>query len=138
MIMIGAKIALPLSEVDFVGIRASGPGGQNVNKVSSAVHLRFDIKKSSLPLQYQQRLMDLRDRRISKDGVIVIKAERHRSQEKNRAEALQRLQMLLRSATHSLKPRKATQPSRSSKQKRMDRKAQHGKKKALRLKPTIE
>lgn len=138
MIMIGANIALPLTEVDFVGIRASGPGGQNVNKVSSAVHLRFDIKKSSLPLQYQQRLMALRDRRISKDGVIVIKAERHRSQEKNRAEALQRLQMLLRSATHSPKPRKATQPSRSSKQKRMDRKSQHGKKKALRLKPTIE
>jgi len=138
MIIVSASISIPLSEVDFVGIRASGPGGQNVNKVSSAVHLRFDINKSSLPLAFQQRLMALRDRRISRDGVIVIKAGRHRSQEKNRAEALQRLQALLRSATLTPKPRKATRPSRSSQQKRMDRKAQHVQKKALRSKPAIE
>ncbi len=138
MITVGGKISIPLSEVDFVGIRASGPGGQNVNKVSSAVHLRFDIKKSSLSMLYQQRLIDLRDQRISKDGVIVIKAGRHRSQEKNRSEALQRLQILLRSATRTPKPRKATKPTRSSQQKRMNRKSQHGQKKVLRSKPAIE
>ena len=138
MIVVSASGCLPLSELEFSGIRASGPGGQNVNKVSSAVHLRFNIRESSLPAPYQQRLLNLKDQRISKEGVIIIKAQRYRSQEKNRLEAIQRLQALLQSVTKTAKVRKATKPSRSSQQRRMDKKSLHSRKKILRSKPVVD
>ena len=138
MIVINANVSLPVSELEFTGIRASGPGGQNVNKVSSAVHLRFNIRESSLPALYQQRLLDLKDQRISKEGVIIIKAQRYRSQEKNRLEAIQRLQALLQSVSKTAKVRMATKPSRSSQQRRMDKKSLHSRKKILRSKPVVD
>ena len=114
------------------------PRWQNVNKVATAVHLRFDITKSLLPTLYKQRLLRLNDQRISKDGIIVIKAQRYRSQDKNREEALLRLQTLLKSVTQSPKLRRATRPTKSSQQRRMDRKSRHGKQKILRSKPRLD
>ena len=108
------------------------------NKVATAVHLRFDITKSLLPTLYKQRLLRLNDQRISKDGIIVIKAQRYRSQDKNREEALLRLQTLLKSVTQSPKLRRATRPTKSSQQRRMDRKSRHGKQKILRSKPRLD
>lgn len=129
---ISSNVTLPESEIQLEPIRAQGPGGQNVNKVSSAIHCRFDISASSLPDFYKQRLIGLKDKRISKEGIIVIKAQRHRSQEKNRDDALERLAALIRSVAQSHKKRIPTRPGKAARQKRMDGKAHRGKVKQLR------
>jgi ribosome-associated protein len=123
---------VPESEVDISAIRAQGAGGQNVNKVSSAIHLRFTIAASSLPEQIKQRLLDLRDQRLTKDGVIVIKSQVHRSQDKNRADALQKLNELIASVALVPKLRRPTKPSRSSQTKRLEVKTQRGHVKSMR------
>lgn len=129
---ISSNVSLPVDEIDIRAIRAQGAGGQNVNKVSSAIHLRFDIRASSLPDFYKERLGKLRDSRITADGVIVIKAQRFRSQEKNRSDALERLRELIRSVAVTQKARRATRPTRSSQHKRMDSKTRRGQTKSLR------
>lgn len=138
MLCISQKVSIPEREITFDAIRAQGPGGQNVNKVATAVQLRFDIRASSLPDFYKQRLLKLRDRRISRDGVIVIKSQSSRSQEQNKLAALDRLQELIRSVAVTQKKRIETRPTRASKKRRLETKTRRSKIKAGRQKVDIE
>lgn len=132
MIFINNNISLNDNDVEISAIRSQGAGGQNVNKVASAIHLRFDINASSLSDTHKQRLLASKDNRINKDGVLIIKAQQYRTQERNRVDALERLRSFIIKATQVSKPRKPTKPSKSAKRKRVDQKTQRGRTKALR------
>jgi len=132
MIFISNTISLSDSEVEISAIRAQGAGGQNVNKVSSAIHLRFDINASSLSDVQKQRLLDSKDSRINKEGIFVLKAQQYRTQERNKIDAFERLKAFILQSTQVAKARRPTKPSRNAKRKRVDQKTQRGKTKALR------
>jgi ribosome-associated protein len=132
MLQITKRTTIPLSDIELSAVRSQGAGGQNVNKVATAIHLRFDIHASSLSPLYKERLLNLGDSRITKDGIVIIKAQQHRTQEQNKADALDRLTALVKSVTTTPKPRKPTKPSKSAKRKRLDSKAKRGQIKSLR------
>lgn len=136
MLSISSQLSIPDNEIEMTAIRAQGAGGQNVNKVASAVHLRFDIGASSLPESVKAQVLRYRDQRITKSGVIVIKAQEHRTLEKNRAAACMRLVQLIRGALVPVKRRKPTRSTRGSQRRRMDRKTRRGRQKTLRRKVT--
>lgn len=132
MLQITNRTAIPLSEIELSAVRSQGAGGQNVNKVATAIHLRFDINASSLSPLYKERLLNLNDSRITKEGIVIIKAQQHRTQEQNREDALDRLRVLVKSVTITPKKRKPTKPSKTAKRKRLDSKAKRGQIKSLR------
>ena len=133
-LFISPAISLSDDEIELSAIRAQGAGGQNVNKVSSAIHLRFDIAKSSLPEAYKQQLLDSKDKRITVDGILILKAQNYRTQEQNRADALLRLQQIIQQAGIKPKPRRATRPTKASQKRRVDSKKKAGQTKSLRKK----
>ena len=135
MVTISTHISIPDEEIDLTAVRAQGAGGQHVNKVSSAIHLRFDIRASSLPPFYKERLLALRDHRVSREGVIIIKAQNSRSQERNRALALERLVELIQQAAIPRIPRRPTKPTKGAKKRRLEEKSKRGQLKALRSRP---
>jgi ribosome-associated protein len=132
MLRVSSSIAVPDHEIDIHAIRSQGAGGQNVNKVSTAIHLRFDIRASSLPPFYKEELLKLQDHRISADGVITIKAQQHRTQERNREDALDRLRLLIQSVAIPRKKRRPTKPTKGSQNRRIEGKKRQGRLKTLR------
>jgi len=132
MLYISSHITIPDAEIDIHAMRAQGAGGQNVNKVSSAIHLQFDVAASSLPPFYKEELLKLKDHRISEEGVVTIKAQQYRSQEQNREDALARLRELIQSVAIPRRKRRATKPTKGSKERRLESKTKRGKLKTLR------